>query len=97
MNENVSIIAQLRRLTSVRRFLKNAETATFVSDIAMRRTDYCNSPLFVFTHDVTSNLHQTQNYAAEVILRITKSTNIAIHFQSLHWLNVKARSTYKIA
>ena len=38
-----------------------------------------------------------QNYAARVILRLPKSSNITIHLKSLHWLPVKVRSTYKIA
>ena len=38
-----------------------------------------------------------QNYAARVILRLPKSSNITTHLKSLHWFPVKARSTYKIA
>ena len=49
------------------------------------------------THDVTSHLHRTQNYAARVILRLPKSSSITTHLKSLHWLPVKVRSTYKIA
>ena len=53
--------------------------------------------LFGSTHDVISHLQRIQNYAARVILRQPKSSSIAIHFKSLHWLPVKVRSTYKIA
>ena len=38
-----------------------------------------------------------QNYAARVILRLPKSSSIATHLKSLHWLSVNVRSTYKIA
>ena len=61
------------------------------------RIDYCNSLLFGSTHDVTSHLQRIQNYAARVILRLPKSSSITIHLESLHWLPVKVRSTYKIA
>ena len=61
------------------------------------RIDYCNSLLFGSTHDVTSHLQRMQNYAARVILCIPRSSSITIHLKSLHWLPVKARSTYKIA
>ena len=44
----------------------------------------------------TSHLQWMQNYAARVILHLPKSSNIATHFKSLHWLPVKVRSTYKI-
>ena len=102
MNAHVSNIAQtcyfeLRRLASIRRFLTSTATATLVSAFVLSRIDYCNSLLFVSTHDVTSHLQRIQNYAARVILRLTKSSSITIHLKSLHWLPVKVRSTYKIA
>ena len=43
-----------------------------------------------------SHLQRIQNYAARVILHLPKSSNITTHLKSLHWLPVKARSTYKI-
>ena len=46
---------------------------------------------------MTSHLQRIQNYAARVILRLPKSSNITTHFKSLHWLPVKVISTYKIA
>ena len=102
MNAHVSNIArtcyfELRRLTSIRRFLTSTATATLVSAFAFSRIDYCNSLLFGSTHDVTSNLQRIQNYAAQVILRLQKSSSITTHLKSLHWLPVKVRSTYKIA
>ena len=102
MNAHVSNIArtcyfELRRLASIRRFLTSTATATLVYAFVLSRIDYCNSLLFVSTHDVTSHLQRIQNNAARVILRLPKSSSIAIHIKSLHWLNVKVRSTYKIA
>ena len=46
---------------------------------------------------MTSHLQRMQNYAARVILRLSKSSFITTHLKSLHWLPVKVRSTYKIA
>ena len=63
----------------------------------LSRIDYCNSLLFGSTHDVTSHLQRTQNYAARVIIHPPKSSNITTHLKSLHWFPVKVRSTYKIA
>ena len=102
MNAHVCNIArtcyfELHCLTSIRRFLTNTATATLVSAIALSRIDYCYSLLFVSTHDVTFHLHQMQNYAARVILRLPKSSSITRHLKSLHWFPVKVRSTYKIA
>ena len=76
---------------------KRTATTTLVSAFVLSRIDYCNSLLFGSTHDVTSHLQWTQNYAARVILRLPKSSNMTTHLKSLHWLPVKVRSTYKIA
>ena len=102
MNAHVTNIArtcyfELRRLASIRRFLKSTATATLVSAFVLSRIDYCNSLLFGSTHDMRSHLQQIQNYAARVILCLPESSSITTHLRSLHWLPVKVRSTYKIA
>ena len=81
MNAHVSNIAQtcyfeLRRLASIRRFPTSTATATLVSAFVLSRIDYCDSLLFSSTHDVTSHLQRIQNYAAQVILRLQKSSNL---------------------
>ena len=101
-NAHVSNIArtcyfELRRLASICGFLTSTATAKLVSAFALSRIDYCNSVLFGSTHDVPSHLQRIQNYAARVILRLPKSSSITTHLNSLHWLPVKVRSTYKIA
>ena len=80
MNAHVFNIArtcyiELRCLASIRRFLTSTATATLISAFVLSRIDYCNSLLFVSTHDVTSHLQRIQNYAAHVILRLPKSYN----------------------
>ena len=100
VNAHVSNIArtcyfELRRLASIRRFLTSTANVTLVSAFVLSRIDYCNSLLFGSTHDVTSHFQRIQNYAAGVILRLPKSSNITIHLKSLHWFPVKVRSTYK--
>ena len=102
MNAHVSNTArtccfELRRLASIRRFLKCTVAVTIVSAFVLSEIDYCSSLLFGFTHDVTSHLQRIQNNAARVILCPPNSSNIATHLKSLHWLHVKVRSTYKIA
>ena len=86
MNAHVSNIAQtcyfeLRRLASIRRFLTNTAIATLVSAFVLSRIDYRNSLLFGSTHDVTSDLQRIQSYAARVILRLPKSSSIAMHLK----------------
>ena len=102
MNAHVSNTArtcyfELRCLASIHRFLTSTATATLVSAFVLSIIDHCDSLLFGSTHDVTSHLQLIQNFAARVILRLQKSSNITAHLKSLHWLHVKIRSTYKIA
>ena len=102
MNSHVSNIARtcyfdLRRLAFIRRFLTSTATATLVKAFVLSRIYHCCSLLLGSSYDVTSHLQPIQNYAARVILRLPKLSNIAIHLKSLHWLPVKVRSTYKIA
>ena len=94
MNAHVANIArtcnfELRRLASIRRFLTSTATATLVSALVLSTIDYCNSLLFGSTHDVTSHLQQIQNYVAQVILCLPKTSSIATQLKSLHWLHVK--------
>ena len=100
MDAHVSNIArtcyfELCRLASICRFLKSTATATLVSAFGLSRLDYSNSLLLGSTHDVASHLQRIQNYAVRVILCHPKSSSITTHLKSLHWLPVKARSTYK--
>ena len=102
MNTHISNIAltcyfELCRLASIRRFLPSSANATLVSAFVWSRIVSCSSLLLGSTHDVTSHLQRIQNYAARVILRLPKSSSITTHLESLHWLSVKVRSTYKRA
>ena len=102
MNAYVSNIGrrcyfELRRLASIHRLLTSAVTATLVSAFVLSRIDYCNLLLFGSTHDVTSHMQRIQNNAAQVILRLPKSSSIITHLKSLHWHPVNVRSMYKIA
>ena len=83
--------------TTVVDFICYCQLPQLISTFVLSRIDYCNSLLFGSTHEVTSHLQRIQIYAARVILRLPKSSNITTHLKSLHWLPVKVRSTYKIA
>ena len=63
MKAHVSNIAricnfELRRLAFIRRFMKSTATATVVSASVLSRIDNCNSLLFGYAHDATSNFQQ---------------------------------------
>ena len=83
-------VDSIRRLTSI-------ATATLVSDFVLSRIVYCNSLLFGSPLDVSFHLQRIQIYAAGVILRPPKLSNITTHLQSFNWHPIKVRSSYKIA
>ena len=98
---HVSNIAQtcysgLRRLASIRRLqvqqLPHLHLLLFCQELTT-----VTQKLFGSTLDVTSHLQRIMNYAARVIFRLPKSSNITTNLKSLHWLPVKLRSTYRIA
>ena len=102
MNDHFSIIdcrcyLKLCCLASIHKFLTITATVLLVCTFVFSRIDYCNSHLFDPTPDVSSHMQQIQSYAAGVILCLPRSSNIATHLKSLHWLPVKVRSTYKMA
>ena len=102
MNAHVTNIArtcflELCHLASMCKFLTSTATDTLVSALVSSRIDYCNSLLYGSAHDVTSHLQRIHSYAARVILRLPRSSNITTHLKSLHWIPVQVRSIYKIA
>ena len=46
---------------------------------------------------MTFHLQRIRNCAARVIMRLPESSNITTRLNSLHWLPVNVRSTFKIA
>ena len=87
MHKNIRIYIHIDAYIYI--FLTSTVAATLASAFGMSRIYYCNSLLFGSTHDVTSHLQRNQNYAARVILRLPKSSNVTTHLKSLHWLPVK--------
>ena len=75
----------------------NTATATLVSAFVLSRIDYFNSLMFGSTHDATSHLQRTQNYADRVIFRLPKSSNITARLKLLYSFSVNVLSTCKIA
>ena len=96
MNVHVCNIALTCYFEPCRLESTNTAIVTLVSAFVLSRIDYCSSLLFGSTHDVTSHLQRTQIYAADAIFRLPKSSNVATHLKSLHWLHVKVRNTDKM-
>ena len=102
MNTHISNIEQICylevcRLASIRRFLTSKATTTLVTAFVLSRIDSFSSLLLCSSHDVTSHLQRTQNYATRVILHIPKLSNITRHLRPLYLFPVKVRNASKMA
>ncbi len=60
------------------------------------RLDYCNALLGGFPTSSINKLQIVQNAAARVLTRSRKYDHISPILQSLHWLSIKFRISYKI-
>ena len=74
---------ELRRISSIRRLLTTEATATLVSAFILSRLDYCNSLLSGCPRSLILRLQKVQNYAARLIVGISKRGHISLHLASL--------------
>ena len=87
---------QLRRLKQVRRILGPKITANLVSAFVTSRLDYCNALLAGLPKSTIAPLQRVQNAAARLITGIGYRDHVTPSPQSLHWLPVSYRITYKL-
>ena len=59
--------------------------------------DYCNSLLYGVTYELVAKLQAIQNAAAQQVTGTRKYDHISPVLQSLHWLPVRHRLTFKLA
>ena len=86
----------LRRLKSIRRILGADVTSGLVSAFVTTRMDYCNSILAALPQSSIDPLQRVQNAAARLITGTGTREHITPALQSLHWLPVKFRITFKL-
>ena len=91
-----SCFFQLRRLKQVRRILGPEITASLVSAFVTSRLDYCNALLAGLPKSTIAPLQRVQNAAARLITGIRYHDHVTPALQSLHWLPVSFRITYKL-
>ena len=87
---------ELRRISTIRRYLTTDATKTLVCSFVLSRLDYCNSLLSGSSLSLTDRLQKVQNNAARLILKGRKFDHVTPLLQSLHWLPVVARIQYKV-
>ena len=102
MKKHVSKVCQatffeLKRIGSIRRYLTDEATETFVTSCALSRLDYCNSLLMGCPLSVIQPLQKVQNSAARLIFKAPHHQPCTPLLKELHWLPVSERINYKVA
>ena len=77
--------------------VNNSDTAALVFAFLLSRLANCNSLLSGCPRSLILGLQKVQNYAARLILGISKREHISLHLASLHWLPIDSRIKYKLA
>ena len=86
----------LRRIAAIRRYLPLDACIKLIVTLIFSRLDYCNALLAGVPASSVHILQRVQNSAARLALRKKKSDHITPMLQSLHWLPMRDRITYKL-
>ncbi len=86
----------LRNIFKLRNMLSVSDAEKLVHAFMTSRLDYCNALLGGCPVSSINKLQIVQNAAARVLTRSRKYYHITPILQSLHWLPIKFRISYKI-
>ena len=96
MNICKAAYLELRRISSIRKYLSVDATKTLVCSLVLSRLDYCNSILSGSSQYLLQKLQKVQNTAARIILRVPRSEHASPLLCTLHWLCIRSRIKHKI-
>ncbi len=86
----------LRNIAKLRNMLPVSNAEKLIHAFMTSRLDYCNALLAGCPASSINKLHVVQNVVARVLTRSRKYDHITPILQSLHWLPIKFRISYKI-
>ena len=88
---------ELKRISSICRFLTEDATKTLVTSYILSRLDYCNCLLMGPPNSVIQPLQKIQNFAARLVLLAPRHHQATPFLEKLHWLPISERIKYKVA
>ena len=88
---------ELKRISSIRRFLTEDAAKTLVTSYILSRLDYCNCLLMGIPNSVFQPLQKIQNFAARLVLLAPRHQHSAPLLKKLHWLPILECIKYKVA
>ena len=88
---------ELKRISSIRRYLTEDAAKQLVTSCVLSRLDYCNSLLMGTPNSVIQPMQKVQTMVARLILRAPRPQNCTPLLQQLHWLQISEQIKYKTA
>ena len=87
---------EIRKISTIRKYLTTEATKTLVTSLVISRLDYCNVLLAGVPQSLLDRIQKVLNCAARLIFRATKRDHVSPLLSELHWLPVQQRINYKI-
>ena len=88
---------ELKRISSIRKFLAEDAAKTLVTSYILSRLDYCNCLLTGTPNSVTQPLQKIQNFAARLVFLAPCHHHSTPLLEKLHRLPISERIKYKFA
>ena len=82
---------ELKRISSIHRFLTEDATKTLVTSYILSRLNYCNCLLMGTPNSVNQHLQKIQNFAARLVLLAPRHHHSTPLLEKLHWLPISER------
>ena len=89
--------SELKRISSIRRFLIEDATKTVIISYVLSLLDYCNCLLKGTPNSVIHPLQKIQNFAARLVLLAPRHHHSTPLLEKLRWLPISERIKYKVA
>ncbi|KAL3882592.1 hypothetical protein ACJMK2_028920 [Sinanodonta woodiana] len=87
---------ELRRISSIRKYLSVDATKTLVCSLVLSRLDYCGSIMSCSSQYLLQKHQKVQNTAEWIIFRVPRSEHTSPLLCTLHWLSIRCKIKHKI-
>ena len=88
---------ELKRISSIRKFITEDATKTLVTSYILSWLDYCNCLLVGTPNSVIQPLQKIQSFAARLVLLAPRHHHSTSLLEKLHWLPTSECIKYKVA